>query len=91
MVGCGYETKCYKLFETSTFNTFVERSVKFEEEPIPDLELAPRECSSPQPFEDVSDDTCSVFLIFMIKMLINMKFLNMTHHIGPIGLKILYK
>ena len=40
---------------------FVERSVKFEEEPILDFELAPGECSSPQPFEDVSDDTCSIF------------------------------
>ena len=35
--------------------------MKFEEEPIPDFELAPGECSSPQPFEDVSDDTCSIF------------------------------
>ena len=61
MVGYGEETKGYKLFDTSTCNTFVERSVKLEEEPIPDFELAPRECSSPQPFEDVSDDKCSVF------------------------------
>ena len=30
MVGYGEETKGYKLFETSTCNTFVERSVKFE-------------------------------------------------------------
>ena len=35
--------------------------MKFEEEPIPDFELAPRECSSPQPFEDVSDDAFFVF------------------------------
>ena len=35
--------------------------MKFEGEPIPDFELALGECSSPQPFEDVSDDTCSVF------------------------------
>ena len=61
MVGYGEENKGYKLFDTSTCKTFVERSVKFEEEPIPDFELAPRKCSSPQPFEDVSDDTCSIF------------------------------
>ena len=35
--------------------------MKFEEELIPDFELAPGECSSPQPFEDVNDDTCSIF------------------------------
>ena len=35
--------------------------MEFEEEPIPDFELAPGGCSSPQPFEDVSDDTCSFF------------------------------
>ena len=39
----------------------VERSVKFKEEPIPYFELASGDCSSPQPFEDVSDDTCSIF------------------------------
>ena len=69
-------------------NNFFERSVKFEEEPIPDFELAPGECSSPQPFKDVSDDTCSIFLI---KMLLKMIFLHMTNHIGPSGLKKLYK
>ena len=62
MVGYGEETKGYKLFYTSTCNTFVERSVKFEEEPIPDFELALGDYSSPQPFEDISADTCSVFL-----------------------------
>ena len=61
MVGYGEETKGYKLLDTSTCKIFVERSVKFEEEPIPDFELAPGVCSSPQPFEDVSDDTCSIF------------------------------
>ena len=35
--------------------------MKFEEEPIPDFELASGECSSPQPFDDVTDDTCSIF------------------------------
>ena len=61
MVGYGQDKKCYKIFETSTLKTFVERSVQFEEEPIPDFELAPRECSSPQQFDDVSNDSCSVF------------------------------
>ena len=55
MVAYGEETKGYNLFDTSTLKTFVERSAKFEEEPIPDFELAPGDCSSPQPFEDVSD------------------------------------
>ena len=35
--------------------------MKFEEEPIQYFKPAPGECSSPQPFKDVSDDTCSVF------------------------------
>ena len=61
IVGCGEETKGYKLFDTSTLKTFIERSVQFEEEPIPDFELAPGECSSPQQFDDVSDDSCSIF------------------------------
>ena len=43
MVGYGEDNKGYKLFDTSTCNTFVERSVKFEEEPIPYFELAPGE------------------------------------------------
>ena len=76
MVGYGEETKGYKLFDTSTFKTFIERSVKFEEEPIPNFKLAPGECSSPQPFEDVSDDECSVFYdIYDKKMLLKMIFL----------------
>ena len=41
MVGYGEENKGYKLFDTSTCKTFIERSVKFEEEPIPYFELAP--------------------------------------------------
>ena len=61
MVVYGEETKGKIIFDTYTCKTFVERSVKFEEEPIPDFERALGECSSPQPFEDVSDYTCSVF------------------------------
>ena len=61
MVGYGEDKKGYKLFDTSTLNKFVERSVQFEEEPIPYFELASGECSSPQIFDDVSDDSCSVF------------------------------
>ena len=34
--------------------------MQFEEEQIPDFELAPGECSSPQQFDDVSDDSCCV-------------------------------
>ena len=61
MVVYGEYTKGYKLFDTSNSKNFVERSVKFEEDPIPNFELAPMDRSSPQPFEDVSDDTCSIF------------------------------
>ena len=61
MVGYGEDTNGYKLFENSTLKTFIERSVQFEEEPIPDFELAPGECSSPQHLDEVSDDSCSVF------------------------------
>ena len=53
--------KGYNLFDTSTRKTYFEISVNFEEEPIPDFELASRDSSSPQPFEDVSDETCSIF------------------------------
>ena len=56
MVLYGEEIKGYKIFETSTFKKFVERTLKFQEEPIPYFELGPREGCSPQPFEDVSDD-----------------------------------
>ena len=61
MVGYGEETNGYKLFDPSTLNTFIEGSVQFEEEPIPDFELAPGECSSPQYLDEVSDDSCSIF------------------------------
>ena len=35
--------------------------MQFEEEPIPNFELAPGERSSPQQFDDISEDSCSVF------------------------------
>ena len=41
MFGYGEEKKGYNLFDTSTLKTFIERSVQFEEEIIPDFELAP--------------------------------------------------
>ena len=44
MVGYGEDTKGYKLFDTYTLKTFIERIVQFEEEPIPDFELASRQC-----------------------------------------------
>ena len=47
MVGYGEDTKGYNIFDTSTHKTFIKRSVQFEEELIPDFELAPREYSSP--------------------------------------------
>ena len=59
MVGYGEDTKGYKLFDPSTHKTFIERSVQFEEEIIPDFELAPGECSSPQHQDDVSDVSLS--------------------------------
>ena len=55
MVGYGEETNGYNIFDTSTLDTFIERSVQFEEEPIPDFELALGECSSPQHLDEVSD------------------------------------
>ena len=61
MVGYGEDTKGYKIFDTSTLKTFIERSVQFEEEPILDFELAQGECSSPQHLDEVSDDSLSVF------------------------------
>ena len=56
MDGYGEDTQGYKLFDTSTLETFINRSVQFEEEPIPDFELAPGECSSPQHLDEVSND-----------------------------------
>ena len=47
MVGYGKYTKVYKLFDTSTLKTFIERSVQFEEEPIPDFEVAPGDALLP--------------------------------------------
>ena len=61
MVGYGEDKNVYKLFDTSTLKNFTERSVQFEEEPIPYFELATGECSSPQHFDEGSDDSCSVF------------------------------
>ena len=61
MVLYGEETKGCNLFDTSNGKNFVERSVKLKEEPILDFELASGDCSSPRPFEDVSNDKCSIF------------------------------
>ena len=43
MVGNGEDTMGYKIFDTSTHKTFIEMSVQFKEEIIPDFELAPGE------------------------------------------------
>ena len=56
MVSYGEDTKVYKLFDTSTLKTFIEMRLQFEEETIPDFELAPGECSSPQHHDEVSND-----------------------------------
>ena len=61
MFGYGEDTKGYKIFYKSTHKNFIERSVQFEEEIIPDFELAPGECSSPQHHDDVSNDSRSDF------------------------------
>ena len=61
MVFYGEYRKGYKLFDTSTLKVFIERSVQFEEEPIPNFEFASEEFSSPQQLDVVSDDSCSVF------------------------------
>ena len=61
MVGHGEDTKFYNIFYPLTKNTFIEISVQFEEEVIPYFELAPRECSSPQNHDDVSDESTSDF------------------------------
>ena len=56
MVGYGEYKNGYNIFDPSTQNTFIERSAQFEEEVIPDLEIAPGECSSPPPQDVVSDE-----------------------------------
>ena len=60
--------------------------MKFEEEPIPDFELARGECSSPKPLEDVSDDTCSVF-----SYISKYDIFYMNHHQGSSGMKKSFK
>ena len=57
MVGYGEDTKGYNLFDSSILKAFIERSVQFEEEIIPYFELAPREFSSPQHHDEVSNDS----------------------------------
>ena len=64
MVGYVEYTKVYNLFDTSTQNNFIERSVQFEEEIIPDFELASGECSSPQHQDNVSDNSLSYIYDF---------------------------
>ena len=75
MVGYGKESKGYNLFDTSTLNTFIERSVQFEEEPIPNFELALGECSSSRHLDEVSNDASYVFLIILIIIWMNITLL----------------
>ena len=49
-------SKGYNIFYPSSQNTFIEISMQFEEELMPDIELAPGECSSSPPEDDVSDE-----------------------------------
>ena len=51
----------YNLFDLSSQNTFIERSVQFEEELMQEVELAQGECSHPTLHDDVSDDYLSYF------------------------------
>ena len=59
VVGYAEYSNGYNLFDPSSQNTFIERSVQFEEELMPELELAPRECSTPPLQDDVSDESIS--------------------------------
>ena len=47
MFGYVEYVKGYILLYPSSQNTFIERSVQFEQEIMLELELAPRECSNP--------------------------------------------
>ena len=55
MVGYIEYEKGYNLFYPSSQNTFIERSVQFEEELVQEVELAHGECSHPPLQDDVSD------------------------------------
>ena len=59
MVGYSEYEKWYKLVYPSSQNTFIERSVQFEEEPMPEPKLAPGESSNPPLQDDVSDEYIS--------------------------------
>ena len=65
MVGYDEYEKGYNLFDSLSQNTFIERRVQFKEELMPELELAPVECSSPPQQDDVSDeyfyDICDIY------------------------------
>ena len=74
--------KWYKSFDPSSQKTFIETSVHFEEEFMPKLELATRECSNPPLQDDVSDYFFMIFMIFM-----NMTMNIMAHPFGPNGLR----
>ena len=56
MVGYAEYAKGYKLFYSSLQKTFIERSVQFEEELMPELELAPWEQYHPPIQDDSSDE-----------------------------------
>ena len=56
MVGYNEYENGYNLFDSSSQNTFIEISVQFEEELMPELEFAPMEWSTPLVQGDVSDE-----------------------------------
>ena len=59
MVGYAEYAKGYKLFYPSSQNTFIERSVQFEEELMEETEFSQGECSHPPLQDDVSDEFIS--------------------------------
>ena len=59
MVGYVEYEKGYKLFDPSSQNTLIERSVQFEEELMEETEFAQGGCSHPPLQDDVSDDYIS--------------------------------
>ena len=54
-------SKGYNLFYPSSYKTLIERSVKFEEEPMQETELDKGEFSHSPLHDDVSDDYSSNF------------------------------
>ena len=82
MVGYGEYTKGYKLFDPSSQNKFIERSVQIEEELMQEVELAHGECSHPPLHDDVSDDVRGKFTLKHGHEQNCMKYIYHLHHLG---------